>query len=125
LLGAVAVRVLRLAVELEAHKGIVDLKRIENGTGLIEFVIQYRILHANAWVPVVRYDNCHGAAHVHRFWRTGSAIRRLLPIAVRGSIGAALDWAEADLTANWRNYRHLMIGKLSQQSYQVDRAMEE
>lgn len=120
-----AVRVLRLAVELEPNKGTIDLKRIESGASLVEFVIQYRIVHADIWVPVVRYDNCHGAAHAHRFWRTGSAVRRLLPSMGRRSVVAAFDWAEADLMANWRRYRKLMIGKLSQQSYQASRPMEE
>ncbi|MHB1260989.1 MAG: DUF7718 family protein [Thermoplasmatota archaeon] len=123
--GDVAVRIFRLAVELEPHRSIVDLKHIEAGGGLVEFVVQFRIFHDDAWMPVVRYDNCHGGAHIHRFWKNGRAARRLLPARERTSITAALDWAEADLALNWRTYRTLMIGKLRQQSYQPGPPMEE
>lgn len=68
---------------------------------LAEASTDYHAFIHGEWRSVVRYDNAHGIAHVHRPWRR----RRIQPLGPRTTPTALLRLAMHDLLANWHVYR--------------------
>jgi hypothetical protein len=105
------VQVVRTEVPFVLDRDHLDLRRVLLDGDLVEFSVNYRIHVGGRWHVAVRYDNCHGAPHVHRFFEGRST--KLLPDAGTGLL-ALLAAAEEDLVANWTEYRRLMVGAIRQ-----------
>ena len=69
---------------------------------VVDVSFNYRARIRGAWVEVARFDNAHGAPHLHRFWVPDT---RLLHFR---SLAAFASHAQNDLIANWAKYRRLM-----------------
>ncbi len=104
------VEVLRTEVPLVLDQDHLDLRRVLTNGRLVEFSVNYRSRVDGKWREVVRYDNCHGTAHVHLFFEDSSPVE----LASSGALLNLLDAAERDLLQNWRRYRALMVGRIRQ-----------
>ena len=69
---------------------------------LVQFTVQLEIRHADAWQPVVRYDNAHGFCHRDTIHADGS--RDKTPVFYGGA-NATFTRAIEDLQANWQAHR--------------------
>ena len=65
------------------------------------FSVQIETLIEDHWKPVVRYDTAHGFAHRDFIHPSGRVDKT--PLFLH-TLSEALDYAEADLKANWKNY---------------------
>lgn len=68
-----------------------------------EFNVHYRAMIRGRWEEIIRYDNSHGAPHVHRFWlsQPPRPIDPVLPAQALANAGIA------DIQENWPLYRLL------------------
>jgi hypothetical protein len=73
------------------------------GTKVVRFVIQLEVLAGGEgkWMAVVRYDTAHGFAHRDLIHPDESIDKT--PLFLQ-SLNEALDYAEADIRANWEQY---------------------
>lgn len=72
---------------------------IERGK-VTSFVVQLETKVGDSWLPVVRYDNAHGKAHIDLFSITGKKEKTFLEL----DFNAALTLADWDINNNWENY---------------------
>lgn len=84
----------------EADEIVVELGFDPPGK-LIDASVDYHAAIRGRWKSVIRYDNAHGIAHVHRAWLDRPA--KVLP--ARTTPTRLLNLAMADLLSNWHVYR--------------------
>ena len=72
-----------------------------NGKIITGFVVQIEIFALGKWLPVVRYDTAHGFAHRDKISPKGEIEKT--PLFMHNWT-EALEFAEADLRANWQSY---------------------
>ena len=83
-----------------------DLRRVFVDGNLAEFSVNYRLRIGQHWHVAVRYDNCHGPPHVHRFFD-----KAVFPLpAPETGLSGLLAAAEEDLLHHWREDRRKMVG---------------
>jgi len=92
--------------------GVEDRSRqvvtLEEGE-VIKFVVQYEILIAGEWRPVVRYDTAHGFSHKDLLSPAGETEKK---IAVSSSYNEAFTNAEMDIKLNWQRYKEEYLKKV-------------
>jgi hypothetical protein len=82
---------------------VIDMQIAKHGGRIIAFALNYRVHVGGRWREVVRYDNAHGRAHVHRFWHGPES--RPWPGPAVADVGEAYEWAKGDLGTRRREYR--------------------
>lgn len=86
---------------------------IEDGR-VLGFSVNYRAQIGGDWVEVVRYDTDHGHLHKHENWK--EAEQAITPLEDEDDpeppYNEAFAEAEADLKANWQDYRRKMERKV-------------
>ena len=86
-------------------------EHIRIGGRVISFVVQIELLAGNQWHQVVRYDTAHGFAHRDLMKPDGKLEKT--PLFLH-TYSEALDFAEADLKANWPIYVERYLKELNQ-----------
>ena len=88
------------AEDRKRHEHTVDKGKV------VEFSVQYEILHQGKWMPVVRYDTAHGFFHKDIIKPDGTQEKMLLGVA---DYNEALVLADEDINKNWIQYRELFL----------------
>jgi len=70
---------------------------------VLRFTIQYETLVGDRWLPVVRYDCAHGAAHKDVLDIRGREEKHLLGVS---DLREAMAVADADIRQNWERYKN-------------------
>ena len=81
-----------------AEKVRLRCKYRRHGKQLLRFTVQVEVLLADAWRPVVRYDNAHGFCHRDVIHADGTQEKTALFV---GDINANFTHAIDDLKASW------------------------
>ena len=75
---------------------------VKRGGRIVRFVVQYETLVAGGWLPVVRYDCAHRAAHKDVLDIRGREEKHLLGVS---DLREAIATADADIRGNWQRYK--------------------
>lgn len=71
---------------------------------MIDASVNYVAKLQGRWVEIGRYDNAHGAPHVHRFGKPSKVPRPLSFLSVLEMV----ERGKRDFLGNWPKYRALM-----------------
>ena len=78
----------------------------KRGGRIVRFVVQYETVIAGRWLPVVRYDCAHGAAHKDVLDIRGREEKHLLGVS---DLREAIATADADIRRNWQRYKERFV----------------
>lgn len=97
------IRRVRIPLSWEADEIVMEFQ-FDVHHGLSGVSVHYRAWMHHRWVQISRYDNAHGAPHVHRHWR-GREARPLSRDMVPKEL---VRRAVSVFKRNWRRYRRYM-----------------
>src|SRR5680860_927769 len=110
-IGRVALRVEDKHVPPQAwfnyldHETRIRTRMTTNNRGVIEkFTLQLEVLVDGDWLPIVRYDNAHGEAHIDFLDPTGVTYDKVW-LGLRAPFNAAFTRAEDELKESAREHR--------------------
>ena len=96
-------------IPLDAEDDFLDVRLLVERGAVVGFILNYTAVIEGEEVVVCRYDTCHGHLHLHRSWIRDGAPKDLEdPRAGKSTNNEKAKAAEADLRANWREYRARM-----------------
>ena len=66
--------------------------------GIVQsFAVQLELYYNENWLPVIRYDNAHGKAHIDKYFSDGKKEKTFLDL----DYNTALTLADWDINTNW------------------------
>jgi hypothetical protein len=77
-------------------------RHVKQGARIVGFVLQFETKLGSEWLPVIRYDCAHGAAHKDLLDIRRRQEKHLLGVS---DLREAIALADADIRQNWRQYK--------------------